>query len=370
MVNVNIETSGEVATKSHADDVGKKSKVRVQRPLSDGYDRGLIRRPTTMIQSITRQYQNDSKDDEAISGVSGFMLKTLGLTATRRISNLIRDIGIGEFLQAKRTYPVFDPESRIEKRDGTALIISSREIRAGELAHRFRPILFTINEERLLNSALVAKEIRFEVLPPKRGSTEISILYYVKTDDEDMPIPVLGKLYDWVRPMLWGSKADWEVIQLDVDLETGKPVRLIYETSNCTSDPKSYYACKPSSLHLKCVVENKDRAWTHTTFQKNGESKTCEVLDPFKHSDRPNVAYVAWNGSFEMCSVLRDKGYGKHEQRLWQLDDPTCSFLDIATYKKEGFDLRAGLFRDRKKGEIELPLGSRPGVLVEEPVTI
>lgn len=283
---------------------------------------------------------------DPVGPISGFMLKWIGLNTTRRISNLCKTIGFGAFLKPVRVYPTMPAN--------TPLQFEGKSTTVAKLAASLNPKLFTINDERTQKPSLKPTETRFEMLPSKRDANHYSLLYYVKAPDEDMPIPILGRLYDYVRPILWGSKADWEAVQIDINKQTGKPEGMVYESCNYTDKPGSYFARSSADLHLRCEVKKTgEGTWEHTLIQKNGSQVVSEISDPFSEG-RPHVAYVSWNGGFDLTSKLKTLGYGSGEKMLEPLEDPAFSELDLDTFQDQGFDLRAGWLKDRKS--VALPI--------------
>lgn len=298
--------------------------------------------------AVSGRRREELEETEPAGPVSQFLLMFLGLNTTRRISNLCKSVGFGGFLKPIRVYPTISAQTEL-KFCGQSVLVS-------ELAASLKPKFFTINEERTKKPSLRPTEVRYEMLPSKKMQNHYSIIYYVKAPDEDMPIPILGKLYDYVRPILWGSKADWEAIQIDINKQSGEPQSLVFESSNYTDKPASYFSRTSSDLHLRCEVKKTgDDTWEHTLIQKDGKRSTTEVPDPFSEG-RPDFAFVSWNGGFDLTSRLKQMGYGKGEKLLDELEDPAFSELDLDTFQAEGFDLRAGWLADRKSVALAMPL--------------
>jgi hypothetical protein len=246
------------------------------------------------------------------------MSQILGRTLTRRLSNLVSCFGLGHFFVAQRDYPILQPHD--------------------ELALKFQPRLLTINEKQMGDSSLKPNQLRYEILPAAQDKDTYSIIYYVGLPSEELPIPILGKLYNLIRPVLYGSKQDWEAIQVDIDKNTGEPVGLSYETSNYSNTPMSYNLTNSVDLHLLTKVSKMpDGSWRHTVKQKNGSIQSTQVDNPFKDTTHAALCLVAWNGSLDITERVAQNSHLKQ----YPLDDSKLQFLDIDTYQNEGFDLRA-----------------------------
>ena len=327
--------------------------------LHDSHDLSVARTPSpTFSESGVVQHAKDLVHADSSGPVTKMMLRVLGKNFTRRVSNLFKCMGIGSFLEAVRTYMILGPEVFVRKTDGARLQVDGQDINMAQLAARFKPKIFTINAERLNDPDLKPTDIRYEVLPPK-DSDCLSIIYYIKAEDEHMPIPIIGKLYGLVRPVLWGSKPDWEAVVVDVNRNTGEAEKLTYETCNLTANPASYYALSPRDLHLKCEVEKQnDGSWMHSLKHK-GKLKTKTVEDPFLESNNVGMAYISWNGGFELGSVCEQLGYGEGDRLLEQTEEAPLNFLSSKKYGEGGFDLKVGWANYLKNKGVKIALGRK-----------
>lgn len=273
-----------------------------------------VKQPLDEFNNAFRQCLEDHRRQPEGPGVFVYgMSQILGQTFTRRLSNLISCLGLGHFYPAQRNYPV----------------LSSSD----ELAQKFQPRLSTMNEQQIKPT-----QLRYEILPTHKDKNSYSIVYYVGFPAEELPVPILGKLYNLIRPILYGSGQDWEAIRVDIDKNTEEPIGLSYETSNYANKPDSYYSARQEDLHLLTkVTKMPDGTWMHMISQKNGSVQTSPVENPFKDSTHAALCLVAWNGSLDIGErVARNSNLTQYA-----LDDSQLQFLDIDTYQNEGFDLRA-----------------------------
>lgn len=295
----------------------------------------LVATSPTQIDTYTnacRQYLRDH--DHHPEGPSMFvygMSLLLGQKTTRRLSNLISCTGLPQFYPARREYPILGPSD--------------------EMAARFQPKLSTMSE-----AIIKPRQIRYEILPKAEDKNYCSIIYYVGMETENLPIPVIGKLYDLARPVLFGAKHDWEAIQVDIDEKTQEPIGLSFETSNYSNSPESFDLVGSKDMHLFTRVEKKpDGTWEYTVQQKNGKIQKSTVSNPFKDGDQVNLSFVCWNGSFDLC----DRVSQNSELKLYPFESPKPEFLDIDTYRQEGIDLRMDWLMKRKIGKFNLPMPQR-----------
>jgi hypothetical protein len=192
--------------------------------------------------------------------------------------------------------------------------------------------------------------MRYEVLPPRQGKNSYSILYYIKRPHERMPFPFIGSLLDWVRPVLWGSRAEWNAIEVDIDRDKFVPESLNYESSNYSANPLSFETTTSSDLHLPAKATGSDKKWTVTLSQKDNRAKTREIESPFLSDTHAAFAFVNWNGDLDLVNAAKLLGY----QSLYPMEDPPLSFLDINTYRKEALDLRNAWLKRRQTGHCYL----------------
>lgn len=284
-----------------------------------------------------RQYLKDRNEKPQGPGVIAYGLSLiLGELTLRRVSNLTAGLGLGQFYPAERSYPVLPPDNL--------------------LAERYAPKLFTINENQSKQESLKPEQLRYEILPAQQGQNYYSIVYYVGLPTEQLPFPVLVKLYDWVRPILFGSRKDWEGIQIDINQDTQQPVGISFETSNYSDTPDTYDLVSRRDLHLYTRISKlPDGSWQRTVQQTNGKIQTSKVESPFVDSQHPEIAIVSWNTSFDVCNQV-----ALHpELKLFDLEQPKLEFMDIDTYKKEGIDLRATWLNKRRLSNLILRLPKR-----------
>ncbi len=316
----------------------------VSAPVVNAHELALQTSPSMPVDSFTNachQYLEDHEHRPQGPGCIVFgMSQFLGQTLTRRLSNLVSCVGLRQFFPAQRDYPVLGA--------------------CDELAMRFAPKLFTIDSKQSQDPALKPSQLRYEILPHQEDKDYLSIVYFVGLPTEKMPIPVLGKLYDWVRPVLFGSKQDWEAIQIDVDRKTGEPIGISYETSNYSNSPESYDLVSRKELHLFAKVSKMPNGtWVHTVQQKNGKIQTCEVPNPFREGPRPSLAIVSWNTSLDIC----DRVAKNSELKLYALEELKPQFMDMDMYRAEGMDLRATWLMQRRLGKFIFRLPPRSGLV-------
>jgi len=272
--------------------------------------------------SFTDAYQQCLEDrDLQPEGPGVFvygMSRLFGQTFTRRLSNFAACFGLGQFFLAQRDYPILKPNDK--------------------LAQQFLPSLSTMNEKQSTDATLRPHEIRYEILPGGQDKDYYSVVYYIGFQTEELPIPVLGKLYNLFRPILYGSHCDWEAVQVDIDRNSHEPIGLSYETSNYANRSESYQATRKDDLHLKTKISRmSDGTWVHQIQQKNGSMQTSQVRSPFQGETHAALCLVAWNGSMDVCERVASN----QALTIYALDSIKPQFLDIDTYRNEGFDLRA-----------------------------
>src|SRR3989338_5604395 len=256
----------------------------------------------------------------------------LGHKMTRRLSNLLACTGLAKFYPAQREYPVL-----------------SRTHEINEVALKLRPNLFTMSEAQTKDEMLQPKKMYYEILPRKSPKDPYSIVYYIETETEKMPIPVLGRLYTVLRTVLYGSKHDLEAIQIELDPNTKKPIGLNVETSNYSNNPESFDLISSKDMHLFTRVSQiSEGTWERTVQQKNGTIQKTKVADPFQGGAGPNLAVVCWNGAFD----LYDRVAQNQDLKLYPFETPEPKYLSEDTYRKEGVDLRVGWLTKHKQASL------------------
>lgn len=299
--------------------------------------RAQMNLPVDSFGSACQQYLQDHKHKPQGPGMFVYgMSQLLGQTFTRRLSNLFSCLGCHQFYPAQRNYPVLTP--------------------CDTMVERFHPNLFTIDAKQSQDSGLRPNQLRYEILPPQEDKKYFSIVYFMGFPTERLPVPVLGKLYDLVRPVLFGNKHDWEAIQVDVDENTLEPIGISFETANYANSQDTYGMISRKDLHLFAKISKMpDGTWKYTVQQKNGKIQTSEVQNPFRDSEHANLAIVAWNSSLDLC----DRVAGNSELKLYKVETPKSEFMDMDTYRKEGIDLRMTWLSQRRQGKFTLKLPPR-----------
>ena len=318
--------------------VGNTPQMTVAQPESQQKELTAVNNlPLDSFSNACHQYLEDHEHKPQGAGMFVYgMSKILGQTFTRRLSNFTSYIGLGQFYPAERDYPILTP--------------------CDDMAKRFQPNLFTIDLKQSQAAGLKPNQLRYEILPPQEDRNYYSIVYFVGLPTEKLPIPVLGELYDLARPVLFGSKQDWEGIQIDINKDTLDPVGISFETSNYTNSADTYNLISRKDMHLFTKISKmSDGTWTHTIQQKNGKIQTTDVPNPFRDGLHVNMAIVLWNTSLDLC----DRVAGNSELKLYPLKTPAVQFMDMDTYRKEGIDLRATWLSQRRLGKFTLRLPPR-----------
>lgn len=327
----------------------------------------ILRSSLCHASEVYEQIMHDAEQTPPAATVTRFFARILGDNFVRRVSNFFRLFNSRELYCARREYPVLPQTAQLRKSNGSLALEDGQAVTAKAIAERYKPATYTINKERIDDPGLTPDDMRYEVLPPKDGSSFYSIIYYIKSEDENMPLPVIGKIYDWLRPILWGSKADWEALQIDIDRDSLTPVGSTFETCLYNGNPKSYYTNVANKLHVRVDVKKlSNGAWEHIVYRRNGTKTTSSINDPFQDSTHVKLAYVSWNGNFDIVESLQKRQYCltttvDHEQNMWITAQPGLEFLDIRTYRDQGFDLRSQWLRARKVGQCVMQLPARQG---------
>lgn len=260
-----------------------------------------------------------------------------GNTFTRRFSNAIACTGLRHFFPAVRSYDVLPPNAKLTSSDGSVIIMNGFHLSADRLAHLLKPIVFTINSSRLNNGDLSPSTLWYEVLPPSDHQQQYySIKYYIGCNDEDHPHSMINRLYDAVRPILWGSKRDVEALKVQFDRDSGQVHSLTFESSNYSADPKSYYASGTRTTHqLREVTNNYDGTWSYVPAQDAYPIAAEKLKNPLGEFEHPELVFVSWNGAFDLRERVQNKGHAS-----LRTEQPILQFLDAYTYTREGMDLR------------------------------
>lgn len=273
--------------------------------------------------------------------------RIVGYSTTRRISNFFSALHLGSMFAAQRNYPVLPDDCIVKTSNDKSLIVDGKIQTVAMLAAKFKPKFTTISAAQAGDTALQVSEIRYEVLPPKADGLCYSILYYVGRPRESLPLPIIGKIYDWMRVVLYGTQKDWEPIQVEINRDTGLAHGMLYETSNYTDQASSFDIISMRNLHLLTRIQKQaDGSWTHTVTQKNGRTKLTQIADPFVQS-RPELVFVSWNGLYDLKAVA-------NRAEMYEIKDASLFFLDGRTFAAEGIDLRAEWLNFRKKDGLVL----------------
>lgn len=319
--------------------------------------------PDTQALLHTQDVKSQCEEDNGVqknSSISRFSARLLGEKNMRRLSNILACFGMNPVFEARRDYPVLQPDAKLKTSQNKPLMIDGAPVSVEDLAKRYQPKFKTVKPDEI-------SDLRYEVLPPKTGNHVYSIMYYFKRETENMPIPIIGKMYDWLRVILFTNKHDWEVVQVDVNRDTGEAEGLSYETSNYTDNPVSYDTIQTRNLHLMAKLSKQNGKWQHTVYQKNAQSRTIEVADPFENAVGPSLVLVSWNGSLDLESEYRRRGGTQLSDCLQQ--NP-LSFLDIRTFRQEGMDLRVLWTQTRKQGRCVMWMPARKPTLMPQRVTL
>ena len=283
----------------------------------------------------------------------------------RQISNFFTCLGLGVFFDARRDYAVLPASCVIKNSQGLPLTIQGKQQTVQSLAELFKPSFTTISPIQAVDKEIQVQEMRYEILPPGQGKSHYTIIYYVRRANEWLPIPILGKLYEWVRQILYGTKQDWEPIQIDIHRDTGEPEAVVYETSNYTGDVNTFDLVSPRNLHLCTkITKQKNGSWNHVVYQKDGNLKSSEIGNPFR-DQQLQMSFVSWNGLYDVRELVEKRGCNLYELPISEL-----AFLDIDTYCDNGIDLRAPWLKDRKRGLSVMQMPSRKTHLLRQKRTL
>lgn len=280
---------------------------------------GIATHPVDKFSNACQQYLEDHHRQPEGPGLFVYgMSQILGQTFTRRFSNLVSCLGFGQFFPAQRDYPVLPP--------------------CDEIALRFQPRLFTTNTNQIQDAEIQPNQLRYEILPTQQDKDYYSIVYYIGAPTEKLSSSILSKLYELVRPILYGSKSDWEAVQVDIHKNTQEPIGLSFETCNYSNLPQGYYLMRQEDLHLPAKISRMpDGTWVYSVQQKNKTVQRTEIAHPFKEGTHADLCIVSWNSSLDICDRVAEKS----ELKVYPLENLTPQFMDIDTYQAEGIDLRA-----------------------------
>lgn len=287
--------------------------------------------------------------------------RILGLSVARCLSNIISFFTGSDLLGARRDYGLLPPHSVLLNAKDEPLKLNGQDMTAKMLAERFKPHIYTISEDQATDDSVRPAEIRYEVLPPdSQGKDTYALIYYVRRESERLPIPLIGTIWELIRPLLYGTKSEWNAIEIDIDRETGTPLSIAYESSNYTSDPLSYEMTGNNDVHLPAKVVLKDNKWTHTVNQKDGKGKSHVIENPFEKDTHPSFSFVNWDGDLDLVNAAKLLGYESQESAtnkrtlLYDMKDLPLSFLDIDTYRSQALDLRNLWLKRRQTGHCHL----------------
>jgi hypothetical protein len=309
---------------------------------------------------VCEQMLVDHADRPKTRVILQVVARVLGLTFARCLSNVIAYVSGRAWLDARRDYAVLPPNAVIVNSKGEPVKIEGVEMTAKLLAERFKPEMCTISEDQSIDENLRATEIRYEVLPPRQSKNHYALLYYIRRESEHLPIPILGLLLDWIRPLLYATKSEWNAIEVNIDRETGEPISMNYESSNYTGDPLSFEITSNNDVHLPAKVLLRDKKWVHTLHQKDNRAKTHEIENPFEKGTHPRFAFVNWNGALDLVGSTRLLGYDTEDKTtnkktlLYPMKELPLTFLDIDTYRKQALDLRNQWLKRRQTGHCYL----------------
>jgi hypothetical protein len=314
---------------------------------------------------VFKQFIADDEHHPKSRVVLQVVARILGQTFARCLSNVIVFFTGRALLDARRDYPLLPPNAILVNAKGEPLKIEGQTMTAASLAERYKPTISTISEDQAVDANLRALEIRYEVLPPHQSKGTYAIIYHVRRASERMPLPFVGSVLGLLRPLLYGSKSEWNAIKIDIDRETGEPRSMNFESSNYTGDPLSFEITSGSDLHLPAKVLLRDGKWVHTLHQKDNRAKSHDIENPFEKSTHPGFAFVNWNGALDLVNATSLLGYkpkeGGVEKKtvLYPMEELPFSFLDIDTYREQAFDLRNQWLKRRQAGHCYLPLPPR-----------
>ncbi len=302
-----------------------------------------MRPPCDDVASSCDQFIKEHEAPSRVKYFPQFVSLVLGHTLTRRVSNLLSCAGLPTFYAAQRDYPVLPPTAE-----------------RLQLAKKYVPILSTISESQAKCAQTNRSELCYELLPPDRERNCYTLIYYLGFPTERVPVGLLDRLYEWVRPVLYGSKKDWEAIQVDLDPNSMEPISVCFETSNYFNEQSSYDTLRAEDLHLKCrITKTEDGSWRKVVTQQNGRTCESKVANPFvSGGTHPCFTIVAWNGSLDLSSEIAKQS----ELKTYRINTTEVQFLDLESFRKEGIDLRVGWLKERKFGKFLLSAHARKGL--------
>lgn len=276
--------------------------------------------------------------------------KLFGRSFCRRCSNLWTWIFGRELLSAHRSYTILLPNTKLHTSQGEPLHLNKEWATAKDLAAHFQPRIECLLE----NTMEMPVAMYYEVFPPKEGQRSYLIAYYVGLEKLHFPLPILGWLYALWKPLWFGSSMDWHGVLVEINRDSLSLESVSFETANYTSDPRSFWNCKPSDLRLLAKVQRaKEKPnCIETVVQRNGQSHNLQLKGDFTTAKNPSLVYVAWNGALDWketafyLTCLEEPAPQDTDEKV------PLHFLDSMTYKKEGFDLRVPWMNLYKESQV------------------
>lgn len=231
-----------------------------------------------------------------------------------------------------RWYPVLKP-------DVPAAVGSASEAR--ELAEQYVPEFSATHTERVDEFQYRLGRVFAEVwgaTPETQG--EISVVYAVCAANERHPVAWQRRLYDAVRPSLYGSLQDVEAIVVGVDAKTLEPKRLTFEAPR---DPADYQAYGFGKLHRRTEYVREGESWFRAGTIE-------EVPNPFDGPDgRPRITCTTWNCSLNSTADLEAAGFVASEtpgaeRVIYDVGiQPQFTWLTPEAYQEMNMSLRVGM---------------------------
>ena len=307
-------------------------------------------------EEASKQCAADYKAKTKLSTCSNVLARMFGKVLLSRISNVFASLGLGEFYSSRRDYSVLPPSTLLKTQAGSPLVLKDKPCTAEDLAQHFAPCFFTTNQAQSKDPNQCISQLRYEVLPPRSGKDYYAIIYYMGRESEVYPFPLVSRLLNWTRSVFWGTKRDWKTVEIDVDRNTGKANRILFESSNYTDIPESFNQTSPKDLHLYTQMAAVGDQWTYTLTQKDGQSRQVQIEDPFKIDPHVNLSLVSWNASIDLKNRAEQRGCRDFYPMPKK---PELSFLDIQTFCQERMDLRLEWMQERKRGRCPLILPAR-----------
>jgi hypothetical protein len=280
-----------------------------------------------------------------LKNIKPFTLKERFL---RCLSNLLRTFKLA-FKCAKRRYHTI---SGAEQFIVNSTEKTQQEKKFHTLAQKHCPKLSALHPERRKKWDLQIRRILYEILPPSvERPDELRVIYYIKARDERHPNPFFRALYNkFVRSVLWGSKHDFEAVQLSINLNTLEPCRLFYETTLTPDDDYNYLNTKTSNFHITREIELKEGTWKETLNRKNGKQTNPLKASPFNIDGSPHFTIVSWNGALEADCLPKLQKHPKY----FFAKEPKLEELKPEQFKRYGFDLRTPWLNAQKYAEATL----------------